>query len=536
MLRTRHFFAKSTNTTITTTITKMLLKSPSTAVSHLSARRVSIEFQANDNPLDLDNLLVPVFELNGWKVLMKDLAHLYNYPSTYHIMSKLIKNSTITKSDFGKSDPQLNQQLFDHQLIDKLDLCYYYIDIVLLATVIDHQSLYATPPDSQPQQQQQTSHQFDKITLSHVFPQYGFIDSTVELNHATFNCLTTATKYNYYKTINNFKHAPMTKLFEQELELFFSLNDYSKVDLNNTTDPSKQRKPTGKIRKSSNNTDPNNLDLSESVIPGQGLIQEFNVSHVCKVPNYYVTNQHQQQLVSNNTPQINVPKREGKVNRHVQQLVFNNDYDYFNFSKYFYTKTYRGPGSGNYKDAALVNRVNKIPLAKSNLTKLHAKLDYTSKNRHQLHLKGLLPESFDPRYTNYVIKSQRLNVEDHNNLEILHSVVQFNFLVNSYRQISYHTWKNYYKFKMVDYDQLLNQLETGPNPQNFLLSRFNLPHEYHEINRHLDIDFRTKIKRPLYYQLKMPGQTPQYLTNIEIIKLPNANEIGWDNLKKYHRD
>lgn len=259
-----------------------------------------------------------------------------------------------------------------------------------------------------------------------------------------------------------------------------------------------------------------------------------------------------------------------------------------------------------------------------------------------------------------MLSEQRKYTEDYSNLEILHNSLQFNVLLNTYRGVAQETWNNYYKFKLIDFEQLkalqmeANELEErkldaarhqqwaeeeklrqerlrlvfedernefeqlqsefgqrkkdleeklrrrqleaslsdsfeadsenddeselaqiqqdfessanalktkfeakrkdlinpAPPPQPIetpqldLNNKFSLPTVYPEIIRNLPLELRgivqeskeelPPIKKPIRYVTTYPERpNPEYLTRIEIIKLPNANSVGWDNFKKY---
>jgi hypothetical protein len=84
-----------------------------------------------------------------------------------------------------------------------------------------------------------------------------------------------------------------------------------------------------------------------------------------------------------------------------------------------------------------------------------------------------------------------------------------------------------------------------------LSARFDKPTAHPEILRQLPLELRDDtmlnsrwpgttaddipvIKDVLNYTLQLPDPTnPQYLTQVDVIKIPNANNIGWDNMKKY---
>ncbi|EGV65798.1 hypothetical protein PSN45_003403 [Yamadazyma tenuis] len=535
---------------------------------HYDTSRASVDFLSSpDNASYKDNLFnfnVPIFQIESVHyILLKDLAETWNYPSAYQLMGKLLKNTSMNKQDFLKTNKQLNESLVEGSLIKDVKISYFYVKLDSIYQLVGNKDVFFT--DEEEDDIVSESKSFgdfneDKITVSQVFPSYGFVNSSIDLRHSTFNCLTNLSKYNYYKSVENFRFLPHSKLLPSELENLYNVNDYSKLELNKPdviVNNIKRRKPLGKPRKNAINIDPNSLELKDTVIPGQGFIQEFNINHVCKVPNYYITN-NSQVLTSNssssasllnnlNASFLNLPKKnDSKLARNLSQLAFNNDYENFNYTKYFYTKTYRGPGSGNYKDASLVNRINKIPVHQD-FYKVSSKrhLKDSNKKRYKLHLKGLTHEKFNKAYVDHILRGQRKQVEDHENMEMLHNTLQFNLLINTYRDISFDTWSNYFKFKFIDFEQLVESKhdseESIRQPSTYggvgskhLLKRFSLPQDYNEIIRRMPLEFREDIKNPLYFNMKTSeSNNSQMLTNIDIIKLPNANIIGWDNLKKY---
>ncbi|KAL6450090.1 hypothetical protein SBY92_002032 [Candida maltosa Xu316] len=515
----------------------------------------------------------------------------------------------------------------------------------------------------------------EKITIGQVFHQYG-LDSTTPLSHALFNSINSVSKLNYYKNfgVSGYRFLPNNKLTFTERDLVLNTNNYSDIHVDEATKPKVEekkrgfRKPIGKSKKHNLQIDPNTIDLSESVIPGQGYIPDFSVNHICKVPNYYVTSNHQSLPQSFNTKNLNSSSNSSFMfndnvrikSKNIQQLVFSNDSDNYQHSKYYYTKTYRGPGSGNYKDGALMNKINKIHFS-SHGKPCHKKR-ILNNNRYNKSLKGLTHERFDKDFVENLLAEQRKYAEDYSNLEMLHNNLQFNVLLNTYRNIAQDTWHNYYKFKLVDFEQLRalqveaeeieerkraaerhndwieeeklrqerlrmifedekseyqqlhnesnqktkelqekmrrrqleaslsdsfggdnenankdatelaeiqQEFETKRNelkekfenkkkdlmnpipppqpietPQLELNNKFTSPAAYPEILRNLPLELRgtsqeTKddvpsIKKPIRYVTTYPeGSNPQYLTRIEIIKLPNSNAVGWDNLKKY---
>lgn len=595
------------------------------------------------------NLAIPSFFIdNTPHVLFHHLAQLWGYPSSYHLISKLIKKSPILKHDILQSDKALTNELLQSRLIDSRK-SHFYINLNTIYLVIENKEIFlidntitpassantesvsvdihstATDPaltrDSNDGDISVLKHEkLEKVTIGQVFPQYGLDDFPA--THANFNCLTSLSKLNFYKAKNIWKFVPNNKLSFEDRELV--LND--NLEINNAN-----LDKSVKAKKQNSNVDPNSIDLTESVIPGQGYVQEFNVNHLCKVPNYYVslTSQPTSQLrLSSSTTSTNV---NIKTSKNIQQLVNNNDPEAINLSKYFYTKTFRGPGSGNYKDGALMNRINRIPLTNDIVTKRHKvskDIKLTRKNRASQNMKGLTHEFYNKYMVDHLLKQQRENLEDYQNMEMLHNNLLFNLLLNTYRGLSKATWKSYFDFKMVDYEQIhavkvqkleidmkeknkqeilnwkqrevertdkdmkemeriqrmnyerqqikmekkrqlqsqqpsahtaqkLQELESKYAPLQFKPSRpipppkqvetmnldiankFTLPTAYLEIMNNIPIELRKRgdnpsIKGPISYITNYPDlANPLILNRIEIIKLPNLNEIGWDNLRKY---
>lgn len=511
----------------------------------------------------------------------------------------------------------------------------------------------------------------DRVTISQVFPQYGVVESTTQLNHALFGTLNSMTKLSFYKSLLSpgFRFLPNSKLNFNERELLMGSNNFLDIQIEESSDSSKKqglRRPLGRSRKNNIHIDPNNLDLSESVAPGQGYIPEFSVSHLCKVPNYYITSNQQMPLQSLNTKKLNTTSNSSflfndgiKMSKNIQQLVFNNETDNYHHSKYFYTKGYRGPGSGNYKDGALMKKISKIPMT-TDRRRFH-KIKLSHKERYNKSLKGLAHERFNKQTVEGTLAEQRKYTEDYLNLEMLHNSVQFNFLLNSYREIAEDTWNCYFKFKLFDLeqykalqlerneikekerlllehkkwveddklreerlrmifsdehaameklkhefvekrkeldekrrrleleasfdnsignideqDQITEKLETLDSeyrrkqsdlardfdlkkkqfltplkppqpvetPQMDIVSKFVSPANQREILKQLPLELRDtadlskdevpSIKNPIKYVTTFPtGTNDEYLTRIEVVKLPNANSVGWDNLRKY---
>lgn len=116
-------------------------------------------------------------------------------------------------------------------------------------------------------------------------------------------------KIELYKTLltPGLRFLPNTKLTSTRGSYFWVQTTFWIYKLRGSESLKRQglRKPLGRSRKNNIHIDPNTLDLSESVVPGQGYIPEFSVSHLCKVPNYYITSNQQAPLQSFNTKKLN---------------------------------------------------------------------------------------------------------------------------------------------------------------------------------------------------------------------------------------
>lgn len=467
---------------------------------------------SDEIPVDLKNIS-PVDNVSKQKLgfsyftvdskdyaLVKDLASSWNFPSSYQLISKFVKSCGISKNELvATSTKELNEILLNQGAIskDELKFSLFYIELGILFALVKNKDVFfadslaspatpiikrktiATPAEVEPLDFQMEDVELEdtkknhkssneRITISQVFPQYRMVEMTLPLNHSAFNTLTTQTKLKYYKSIPGaYKFLPNTKLNFTERDLIAQENSYSDVQVTETKKQQqgkKFRKPFGKSRKHNTNVDPNTIDLTESIIPGQGFIQEFNVNHLCKVPNYYITSNQQNPIGKINLKNINSSSNSSflfndniKISNNVKQLKFNNDNDSYHHAKYYYTKTYRGPGSGNYKDAAVMNRINRIQTT-PNISKTPHKVakvvNKSAVKRYNQSLKGLVHNKFNQTLVDSFLSKQRRYTEDYVNMEMLHSNVQFNLLVNTYRNISEDTWDSYYKFKMVDFEQL----------------------------------------------------------------------------------
>ena len=99
-----------------------------------------------------------------------------------------------------------------------------------------------------------------------------------------------------------------------------------------------------------------------------------------------------------------------------------------------------------------MNKINKLHF--SSHGKPSHKKRISNNDRYNKSLKGLVFEKFDKDFVENLLADQRKYAEDYNNLEMLHNNLQFNVLLNTYRDLAQQTWDNYYKFKLIDFEQL----------------------------------------------------------------------------------
>lgn len=567
--------------------------------------RTQVNIQSPDNEAipPSAEFKLPVFVYNGTEyVLVRDLAKLWNFPSSYHVLSKIASKSGVEKNAFLKSsDDTLNTMLLQQNFISgkEANTKLFYLELTFIFLIVANKEALCrglddvdVVPESLKLPFVQNAEE-DLITVSQVFPQYGAVESLTPLNHGTFLCLNPQTKYQVYKHEGTYRRVFGNSLSSQERELLFASNNYTKVA---TGEPEKlqladsvsSKKPLGRLKRNVGNMDPNLLDPAENILPGCGLIPEFNVGTLCKVPNYFVTNGQMsaaQQNAMFNPQRAHLSSLKlkfsdsSKMLKLLQQLLYSSDQDAYH-SKYYYFKSYRGPGSGNYKDAALVNRINRIrrftpETAPKNNKVTHVPANRVTKplkDRSSRPIKGLMHQFFSDDNVEIVLERQRRFTEDFTNLEMLHNTVLFNLLVNSYREVSEDTWKCFFKFKSTDYEKLylIQQAEARNKRKAELLAeqakaqensmtqikpsaelvdllrpdvtlRFTLPNQHQEIMKKLPVELRGEddepihsLSKPIRYTTTYPDKmNPGVLNQVELIKLPNANSLGWDNIKKY---
>lgn len=556
--------------------------------------RSKVSFQRPGEDVDdalLDTISIPKFEYDGtYYVFLKDLAKMWGFPSSYQLIKKMVKQTGLPKSEFLLyTNEELNNKLASRGLLaeDAVNYRHFYISLKLLYRIIVDSSFLkvsALQEDDLLAGDPLPEHDKDIINVTQIFPQYRLVDSQLPSTHSAFNCLSSLSKFNFYRSSPGLERfINPSKLTADELELLHRKYDPTVLDMGGLDKEQEEReerkrrkKPLGRTKKHHMNIDPNGMDLTEALIPGQGFIQEFNISHVCRTPSYFSPSSHgnsanqpsnSKKSSSNNSSSLLFGENI-KLSKNVQQLV-NNDNETFSHTKYFYSKGHKGLGSGNFKDAAQIQKISEIPTCDSKSVLKHHidddSLTDVHKKRYKTHVKGFIHEKFDKNLVASVIRQHELNDDDASNLEVLHNNLQFNFFLNSYREIADDTWTNYYKFKQIDFDRLSSEsilkkenelIENGQGPAgmqqgvtpNYLLDRFVPPTAFEEIRLNIPVEFREEsnenednafnaLKKPLYFDISYPDINNADLMNkVEVVKLPNPNSVGWDNIKKYRRN
>lgn len=564
-----------------------------------SRLRREVNIGAPGESVELPSYGFPVFTYGAIKyVLLKDVAKLWNFSSAYQVIAAIVKYSGVSKSVFLKlSDLELNERLLEAGLIRVSENArqLFYTQVEFLTSVVKNSE--ALGPNVQERTERRKfpvarEAEDDLLTVSLVFPQHGHVEETLPLTHATFLSLLPQTKLLVYKHEGYYRRVYGNNVSVQERELLLANQDYSNLEVsgqlskfnNQSSDPT-TRKALGKQKRVSMTQDPNALDVTENILPGCGLIQDFNIGAVCKVPNYFIASGQagsSQLGTAHSKPHLEDLKLDykdaPKTALPSSNMQTTSDVESLN-SRYLYHKSYRGPGSGNYKDAALVSRINKLkvfPLATAPETNsvTHLSLSKVFKkartaNRSSRSMKGLMHEYFSKDNVDVSIHRQKISVDDHANIEMIHNATLFNVVANTYRDLSIDTWRCFYKFKEIDFEKLQNselakakdaqrakllkeqeeltrmglphsaELEALLRPDP--LERFTLPSDHKEFVERLPVELRgddedaeSALSKPVRYVATYPDRNlPEVLNQIEMIKLPNANSLGWDNIRKY---
>lgn len=556
---------------------------------------------------DISTLLTPHFEVDGSvHVLVKDLASLWNYPSSYQLISHLTRRSGVPKKELIKTSTRdINEKLASDGLIVESDIqtTLFYIKLDQLVSILEDNCVLFGPFELEdfPRGLAKDSSS-EKVfpTISSVFPDIGAVEKTLPLTHATFLALTPLTKLQVYKHEGLFRRIYGSSLSPGERELLLRENNYALYEYipEGSGDGAgsapgspkmDSKKAVGRTKRTAN-LDPNQLDVTENVLPGSGLIPKFSVGAFCKVPNYYATTNLMgitQQNAYYNPGDRHLKDLElrfapsGASLKQISLLIPSGDQDSFLY-KYYYYKHYRGPGTGVYKEAAISSKMNKIrvldekpEIAKKRPSHLPSyKVMKQSVPPGDRAIKTLLHPYFFKENVDILVQRQRLFTEDFNNMEMLHNNNSFNVLINSYRDVAGETWDAFYKFKLLDFEKLylIQQQEQRERRKNELMAqqeelrqkgethlptplelvellkpdlahRFTPPTYHPEILQKIPVELRgdendpmSQIGKPIRYVARIAEKgTPESISQIEVVKLPNANAIGWDNLRKYRR-
>lgn len=138
---------------------------------------------------------VDYFVLNKTEyVLVKLLAKLWNYPSSYQLIARIVKKTGIPKSDFlFKTTHSLNELLLAEGLLSSndADKQQFYIPFRFLYSIIENVDVLVGEDSivqntEAPEKVMMPANDEDHITVSQVFPLYGHVESSLRKDHATF--------------------------------------------------------------------------------------------------------------------------------------------------------------------------------------------------------------------------------------------------------------------------------------------------------------------------------------------------------------
>ncbi|WPK26108.1 hypothetical protein PUMCH_003453 [Australozyma saopauloensis] len=550
---------------------------------------------------NLETLVVPSFSQNDTlHVLVKDLASLWNFPSSYQVIGHMSRRLGVSKDELvQKSTRELNKRLYEQGLIleSDVDTVLFYMDLLKLTSIlVDCSILFGEFQLDEFPSGLAPDTSLDKVapTVEQVFPDVGEVDKTLPLTYASFLALNPLTKLQVYKHEGTYRKLYSTALTAGERELLLRENEFWSYDFSlegNSAhvDSKADNKKNSKSRRTAN-LDPNTLDVTENILPGSGVIPRFVVNSVCKVPNYYATN-NLMGITQQNSYYNRADEHLGglklkfsdssNASKQISLLIPAGDQDSFLY-KYYYYKHYRGPGAaGVFKDSVMTSKINKIrtldedpKITKKRPSHIPAYRVMKQEPMAQRNVKPLVHPYYAKENVEVLVLRQRVYTEDFDNMEMLHNTNTFNILTNAYRGIGDETWKLFFKFKSLDFEKLYLiqkaelrkkkkdelvarqaelqlkseiQLPTPPELaeilQPDLSNRFTLPTHYPEIMQKIPVHLRgnpddplSQISGPLRYVARTADKgTPEYLNQIEVIKLPNANSIAWDNLRKYRR-
>lgn len=443
---------------------------PKTKFRRHDAQRALLQFanglMDTDTSVNVDALVVPTFTVDGQRqVLVHHLAKLWNFPLSYQLMAKLVKRSPLTLGDFAQTTPDLNRELVAHKLLKpkNIDQQWYYIPLAKIYGAITNSEVFTTNPTGRPQDHDAQPFpsgptkelKVEVVTASQVFPAMAM---PVKPSFATYNCLTEHSKLQFYKERGLYKFIPPSKMIsfnDREIVLQDNPGLYDNPDLDVVldqtigVDASSPALVTRRRKREITGIDPNSLDFGELVLMGQGYFHEFNVGHICKVAAYYP--EKASKFGAKASSPHNGGETDTPTSKQLQQLAIDTG-DRDNLQKYFYLRANRGPTSA-YKDQLVVSRITKIPMLIRPVKRTH-RVAKPPPNRLNQNIKGLV----HPRYNKAAVEAKIAEhldyVADFLNIEHLHNLLQFNVLLNLYRQVQSLTMDLYYRFKRIDFEQI----------------------------------------------------------------------------------
>lgn len=434
------------------------------------SQRALLEFadgsMDTDTSINIGELVVPTFTVDGEKnVLVHHLAKVWNFPLSYQLIAKLVKRSPLTLDDFAQTTPELNEQLVAHKLLKKKQQApqWYYIPLTKIYGAITNSEVFTTNPSGRSEDTEAPplpsgptkELKVEVVTAAQVFP--GLV-TPIKPTFANYNCFTELSKLQFYKERGLYKFIPPSKMVsfnDRELVLQDNPGLYDNPDLDAVLDQSigvdslSPALVTRRKKRENLGIDPNSLDFTELVLMGQGYFHEFNVGHLCKVAAYYP------EKPSKFGPKLPLPQNgtdtDTPTSKQLQQLAIDTG-DRDTLLKYFYLRANRGPSSA-YKDQSVVTRITKIPMLVRPVKRTH-RVAKPPANRANQNIKGLVHPRYNKAAVEAKLASHQDYVADFLNIEHLHNLLQFNVLLNLYREVQRQTMELYYRFKKIDFEQI----------------------------------------------------------------------------------
>lgn len=574
-----------TNTTVSFVVNKkkITLKiNPLTRVKIYYNKPINEKININEIEKHLNKLIFSTFTFKNHEkknyFLVKDLAKLWNFSSSYQLIDDILKNTNRSfDSIFCRTTQDINKLLIKKGILkfDEKQISFFYMDVQFLFQIMKNVNiLFNLCVDDYVENKENSSNDNSEILNKNKSKKnkniLDFIQKfnqtcnrefmNLKFDNETFNSLSSLNRFKFCKKNKNDFDLPTFKLSNLQSELCIIKYDY----FNNSSqyDELDLKKKSMLLKKV--DSELNNFKSIDTLIIGQGFTHQFDIDNF--YDNISSFNNDKNAIFKSSNKLLNKNLKDEKTNQ-------NNDSELNNFKN----KNIMLKSDDNYKVAS-----------KSNKKPINPAFKVYKKVRHKS-LKNLIDVKINNDIINYYFNSY-LNKTSLNEEEIQIDNKFFNKILNKYRMISDKTLKMYYAFKLTDFDQLaflklekkyiddetgfksnqITEIEQNNhlpnqninnsvefNDKNKFSSVFtnsfnsyahnlsikkSLNRLYNDIksdssncNIHMSekLNDAYVIKKPIYNYILYPNsETNEFLTKFELIKIPNANSIGWDNFIK----